>query len=41
MTMGFGYEKRKSGWVILWSCKKTGFVIEEMRVNPKGKRTEE
>jgi len=36
MTMGFAYERRKvSGvlvWIILWSCRKTGNVIEEMEL---------
>lgn len=35
MTMGIAYEKRKSGWIILWSCKKTGNVIEEMELGQK------
>lgn len=36
MTMGIAYERRKIGgkyvWIILWSCKKTGNVIEEMEL---------
>lgn len=35
MTMGIAYEKRKGHWVILWSCKKTGNVIEEMPLGGK------
>jgi hypothetical protein len=32
MTMGLQYEKRKSGWWLLWSCRRTGRVIREMRL---------
>jgi hypothetical protein len=31
--MGLKYEKRKAGWWLLWSCTKTGRVIEEMKLN--------
>ena len=36
MTMGFALERRKINgvlvWIILWSCRKTGNVIQEMEL---------
>lgn len=32
MTMDIAYEKRNGFWYILWSCKQTHQVLEEMRL---------
>lgn len=37
MSLGIGYDKNSKGqWVILWTCRTTGNIIEETIVNEQG-----